>query len=151
MKTRLRFRHFILMVTLVAGGSLPAAESSGATRDITALLTSQVAAWNRGDIDGFMQAYLESDLLRFASGASITHGWRATRDGYKQRYPDRATMGTLAFSDLEITELSADAAIAFGRWKLAREQDAPNGLFTLTLRKTRAGWRIVQDHTSNGK
>jgi hypothetical protein len=59
-------------------------------------------------------------------------------------------MGTLAFSELAVTELASDAAIAFGRWKLTRAQDAPQGLFTLTLKRTPGGWRIIQDHTSGG-
>src|SRR5438309_1473952 len=95
-----------LRLALLLAAALTLTSRASTTSDITALLTAQTAAWNRGDIDGFMQAYLESDLLRFASGASVTRGWRATRDGYKQRYPDRATMGTLEFSELEITELS---------------------------------------------
>jgi ketosteroid isomerase-like protein len=121
---------------------------STATRDITALLETQSAAWNRGDLDAFMQAYAPIDDLRFASGDTVTYGWRSTLERYKTRYPDRATMGTLAFTKLVVTELSPDAAIAFGRWQLTRAHDRPHGLFTLTLRKTSAGWRIVADHTS---
>jgi ketosteroid isomerase-like protein len=127
---------------------------SVATREITALLTAQAAAWNRGDLDAFMQAYAQTDALRFASGGSVTYGWSQTLARYKQRYPDKAAMGTLAFTDLVVTELvvtelAPDAALVFGHWQLAREKDSPHGLFTLTLKKTAAGWRIIQDHTSS--
>jgi ketosteroid isomerase-like protein len=118
--------------------------------DIRQLLADQGAAWNRGDIDGFMQGYWKSDELRFASGGNITHGWQTTLDRYKRSYPDRTAMGTLAFNDLDITLLAPDAAIAFGRWELAREKDKLWGLFTLTLRRTADGWRIIQDHTAAG-
>lgn len=127
----------------------PVAADSEAATAIKALLAAQAAAWNRGDIDGFMAGYAQTDTLRFASGGNVTYGWRPTLERYKQRYPDRATMGTLAFSDLVVTELAPDAALVFGRWKLVREKDAPNGLFTLTLKKTAAGWRVIQDHTSS--
>ena len=126
-----------------------ATPSHDPTREITTLLAAQSAAWNRGDLEGFMQAYAPTDELRFASGASVTRGWRATLERYQQRYPDKSAMGTLSFLDLEITALGPDAAIAFGRWKLTREKDAPQGLFTLTLKKLPGGWRIVQDHTSS--
>jgi ketosteroid isomerase-like protein len=129
-----------------SSGGIPA--NSPATVEITALLQNQAAAWNRGDIDGFMAGYAPIDDLRFASGDSITYGWRPTLERYKSHYPDRATMGTLTFSDIAVTELAPDAAIAFGRWSLTRAKDRPHGLFTLTLRKTAAGWRIIQDHTS---
>jgi len=143
----------LVLVALFFAARLASAEPapSPAARAIAALLTEQSAAWNRGDLEGFMQAYEQSDTLRFASGANVTHGWRATLERYKKGYPDKAAMGTLAFTDLVVTELAPDAALAFGRWKLTREKDAPNGLFTLTLKKTAAGWRIIHDHTSSAK
>ncbi len=125
------------------------APASSATREITALLDAQAAAWNHGDLDGFMQAYAQIDDLRFASGGTVTYGWQPTLERYRQRYPDKAAMGSLVFSDLIVTELASDAAIVFGRWQLERAADTPHGLFTLTLRKTPAGWRIIFDHTSS--
>ena len=138
-------------LTISCGALVFAAEQPPVTREIVALLSAQSAAWNRGDIDGFMQAYAPTATLRFASGGNVTLGWRPTLERYKQRYPDRAAMGTLSFTDVEITSLAPDVAIAFGRWKLTREKDAPHGLFTLTLKKTAAGWRIIQDHTSSAQ
>ena len=148
MNRRLRLVGFVLAI-LIAPFALAAEKNTAVTREITALLSTQSAAWNRGDIEGFMQAYAQTDDLRFASGGTVTLGWRATLDRYKLRYPDKTAMGTLAFSDLEVTGLAPDTALAFGRWKLTREKDAPHGLFTLTLRKTAAGWRIIHDHTSS--
>ncbi len=95
-----------------------------------------------------MQTYAPVDDLRFASGGTVTYGWKPTLQRYKQRYPDRAAMGTLVFSDLAVTELSPDAALIFGHWQLTRAHDAPHGLFTLLVRLTPAGWRIFADHTS---
>ncbi len=137
------------------------APASTAPREITALLDAQAAAWNRGDIDAFMTGYAQTDTLRFASGDSVTYGWRQTLEGYKRRYPDKAAMGALTFSELVVTELAPDAAIVFGRWHLARAKDEPHGLFTLTLKKFSSGspasggakvdpgWRIIFDHTSS--
>ncbi len=112
------------------------------------MLNQQAAAWNRGDIDGFMARYAPLADLRFASGGNVTRGWQPTLERYKKSYPDHATMGTLTFSELEVTVLAPDAAIVFGHWALQREKDAPHGLFTLTFKKFTAGWRIIQDHTS---
>jgi ketosteroid isomerase-like protein len=57
-------------------------------------------------------------------------------------------MGTLTFSDLEIEQLGPNSAVALGRWELKRASDSLYGRFTLILRKTPDGWRIVHDHTS---
>ncbi len=115
--------------------------------EIVSILKMQEAAWNRGSIRQFMDGYLQSDSLRFASGGSVTTGWKTTLDRYLLHYPDSASMGKLRFSDLRITVLAA-AAFVFGKWRLLRAAGEPHGLFTLVFRKTAAGWRIIHDHTS---
>jgi ketosteroid isomerase-like protein len=116
---------------------------------IRAVLNAQVAAWNRGDIEGYMNGYDRSPNTEFVGADSITRGWQDVLDRYKKRYDTREKMGTLAFSDLEITMLSSDAALVLGRWRLKRANDEPHGTFTLLFRKRRAGWRIVHDHSSS--
>ncbi|MDB6094289.1 MAG: hypothetical protein JWM32_1851 [Verrucomicrobia bacterium] len=136
----------VLLVSLLLASCLAAAGPANA--EILQVLSIQADAWNRGDIDGFMKTYAQTPELRFASGAAVTYGWKPTLERYKQRYPDRAAMGTLAFSELVVTELSADAAVVFGHWQLTRAKDTPHGLFTLLVRRTADGWRIFADHTS---
>lgn len=143
-----RLLRWILPVALLAVPATARAADPSRSQEILPLLEAQVAAWNRGDIDGFMQTYAPTDDLRFASGDTVTYGWRATLERYRHRYPDRAAMGTLAFQDLVVTELGADAALVFGHWQLTRAADRPHGLFTLLVRRTPAGWRIFADHTS---
>ena len=123
-------------------------QRSAIVRDITAVLNTQTNAWNRGDIEGFMLGYWNSEQLVFASGDNVTHGWQTTLDRYKKNYNSREKMGTLKFSDLEINVISKDAAVALGSWSLARTSDNPKGKFTLIFRKFKEGWRIVHDHTS---
>ncbi len=120
-----------------------------APRRIARRLMAQQDAWNRGDIDAFMTGYWKSDELRFASGNTVTKGWQATLDRYKKRYDSREKMGKLTFSDLDINVLCRDAALAFGRWKIERNGETPNGLFTLLFRKIDGEWVIVHDHTSS--
>ncbi len=118
---------------------------------ITKVLDDQVNAWNLGSIDKFMDGYWRNDSLRFASGTNITYGWQATLSRYKSLYSDRASMGTLSFSDMVIDVLSPDAAIVFGRFRTKGVSSSgadSTGLFTLTLRKISGNWRITSDHTS---
>lgn len=121
------------------------ARSEAAIRKV---MDEQSAAWNWGDIEGFMQGYWKSDQLTFVSGTNVTRGWQATLDRYKKSYDSRAKMGVLTFSGLEITKLGKDAAVVLGDWSLAGEKDTPHGKFTLTFRKLKEGWRIIIDHTS---
>jgi ketosteroid isomerase-like protein len=116
---------------------------------IRAVLDAQAAAWNRGDVEGYMDGYDRSPNTEFVGGDSITRGWQEVLDRYKKKYDTRDRMGTLTFSDLEIKILSGDAALVLGRWRLKRASDEPHGTFTLLFRKTKAGWRIVHDHSSS--
>jgi ketosteroid isomerase-like protein len=95
-----------------------------------------------------MSGYYQSDSLRFAVGGSVTYGWQLVLERYKNRYKDKAAMGTLTFSDIDIKILSKDVALVFGKWKLKRAEDEPWGLFTLVFKKTGQGWRVIHDHTS---
>ncbi len=115
---------------------------------IRAVMDAQAAAWNAGDIEGYMKGYWNSPNLVFASGDTVTKGFQPTLERYKKRYDSRAKMGTLRFSDLEIEVLSKDAAKVLGSWSLQREADNPKGKFTLIFRKFKDGWLITHDHTS---
>ena len=117
---------------------------------LRAVLDAQVEAWNRGDIEGFMEGYARSGDTVFVSGDNVMRGWQTVLDRYKKTYDSREKMGRLAFTELEIKIISKDAAVALGRWELTRATDTPHGRFTLIFRHTNEGWRIVHDHTSSG-
>jgi ketosteroid isomerase-like protein len=137
----------VLMLTLPAAAQTEQ-QKAEIENDILAVMTVQASAWNRGDIDSFMLGYWKSEKLVFASGDNITRGWQSTLDRYKKTYDSKAKMGELAFTGLEITVLSRDAAVVLGSWSLKRESDNPKGKFTLIFRRVKEGWRIVHDHTS---
>ncbi len=135
----------ILAATVFGSAAAAAAEP---TAEICEILHAQQRAWNRGDIDGFMSGYARSRSTIFVSEDTVTRGWQTVRNRYKKKYSDREKMGTLTFSDLEITPLGPSAAIVIGRWQLKRKIDKPHGRFTLVFRHLTEGWRIVHDHTS---
>ena len=116
--------------------------------EIQSVLSAQQDAWNRGDIDAFMNGYARSASTVFVSEDEVRRGWETVRDRYRVKYSDRAKMGTLSFSDIEVTMLSPDAAVVLGSWRLKRANDEPHGRFTLIFKRLPEGWRIVHDHTS---
>ncbi len=116
---------------------------------VRSVIEAQAAAWNRGDVTGYMEGYAREDATTFVSGDTVTRGWQTVHDRYKARYDTREKMGTLAFTELEFKPLSDFYIMATGRWQLTRAADTPRGRFTLLFRRTAAGWRIVHDHTSS--
>jgi beta-aspartyl-peptidase (threonine type) len=138
-------------VAVLLGGwnILSAAPPAAADQAIRQVLTDQAAAWNRGDLDGFMAGYWRDPNLTFFSEGTVTRGWDATIERYRKRYKSEGKeMGKLTFSELDVQVLGDDAAVVRGRWGLELSSSKPGGLFTLLFRKKAEGWRIVHDHTS---
>ncbi|PYQ14608.1 MAG: DUF4440 domain-containing protein [Acidobacteria bacterium] len=140
-----------LLVVVAAGPRAGSPTKAPPAEAVRAVLDRQVEAWNRGDLEGFMAGYWSSPDLVFQSGATVTRGWQATLDRYRQRYQaEGREMGRLRFEDLDVQVLCADAALVRGRWHLTmKDGSQPNGLFTLLLRRLGSEWRIVHDHTSS--
>ncbi len=146
-----RFLSTLTILLLPASvGAQGKTDRADARKAIRAVLDAQVTAWNKGDLEGFMAGYWQSPDLTFFSGKSRERGWQATLDRYRKRYQGEGReMGKLAFGEIDIAFLGPDHALVRGRWQLALRKEAPGGLFTLIVRQTPAGWRIIHDHTSN--
>ncbi|MCC7505837.1 MAG: nuclear transport factor 2 family protein [Saprospiraceae bacterium] len=129
-------------------GPLFSQQNAAASREIRSVMQEQQDAWNRGDLEEFMQGYWQSDSLRFIGSRGLTYGWQATLDNYKKGYPDRDAMGTLTFDILSVELLSKKSAFVVGKWHLARKAGDLSGHYTLLWRKIKGKWVIVADHSS---
>lgn len=115
---------------------------------IKKVMQLQQEAWNRADINTFMEGYWKSDSLKFIGRNGVTYGWQTTLENYKKGYPTPEAMGQLTFTIVSLDVLADDSAFMIGRWKLKRTNDEPGGHFTLLWRKIDKKWVIVADHTS---
>ena len=106
----------ILLSCAVARSAPPQPGKSDAKAEaaIRAVIETQAAAWNRGDLEGYMDGYDRSPNTEFVGGDTITRGWQTVLDRYRRNYGSREKMGVLTFSDLKITLLSKDAALVLG-------------------------------------
>jgi len=114
--------------------------------EIKAVLDAQKAAWNAKKLDGFMAYYWKSKDLTFQAGDKVVRGWGAVNNRYKKNYP-ADKMGTLDFKDVEIRLLGKNFAYVLGKWSVAQAAETKGGIFSLILRRTAKGWRIIHDHT----
>ncbi len=129
-------------------GAQRTSDSTAAAKAIISVLRQQERGWNAGDIELYMKGYHNSPRTRFISGGTVTFGYDTVLARYRRGYPDAASMGTLAFTGIQIEQLSSTLALVYGKWELWRDKDHPWGMFTLILKKTKQGWRIIHDHTS---
>ncbi len=135
---------FLLVLLVITAAFTLKAQDKEA---ILKVLSTQQVAWNRGDIDSFMQGYWQSDSLLFVGKSAPTYGWQNTLNNYKKGYPNKAAMGTLSFNILKIDVLDATNAFVLGGWNVKTDKDT-GGYFTLWFRKINGEWKIVVDHTS---
>jgi ketosteroid isomerase-like protein len=136
-----------------AAKQIRSGQSKSAAAEIRAVLDAQVAAWNSGKLEEFMDGYWRSPDLTFFSGGRKLSGWEATIERYRKTYQaEGREMGKLAFSDLDIQQLGPNAAVVRGRWELTMSDGKkPGGLYTLIFRRFKQGWKIVHDHTSSNQ
>jgi beta-aspartyl-peptidase (threonine type) len=117
-------------------------------RAIERLLAEQDAAWDRGDLAGFVAGYAEGERMTYVGkGGAIVRGRRALEDRYRASYPE-GRRGTLSFSELDVRRVGRDAYLVLGRWALDLPPDHPHGRFTLVLERGANGLEIIHDHSS---
>ncbi|OFY87234.1 MAG: DUF4440 domain-containing protein [Bacteroidetes bacterium RIFCSPLOWO2_12_FULL_35_15] len=142
-------KKYLLILALIMIANRTFSQTENKMRStIEKIMHEQEAAWNKGDIDGFMLSYWNNDSLKFIGKNGIQYGWKNTLDNYKKSYPDKATMGELVFSIISVEQLSENSCYVIGKWNLKREKGDIGGYYTLLWKRINDKWVIVTDHTS---
>ena len=82
-------RFVILLCLLFAGQVFPAADAESSIR---AVLSTQVDAWNKGDLSTFVTTYADDCLF---VGKQVVRGRPAVLARYQKTYSNPAAMGKL--------------------------------------------------------
>lgn len=136
---------YVLLFAACTARHSPAPFTPADDAAIRAVMADQEAAWDRADIDGFMQGY--ADTVCFLSPRGRTCGRAEVTANYKRSYPDASAMGDLTFGVGEVVPAGAGHAWMTGTWRLTRTNDTLAGAFSLLWVKQGEGWRIARDHT----
>lgn len=150
--------HWVVALALLFAwtappGAMAAGDEAAAIRQA---MTTQQAAWNRGDVEAFMQTYKDAPDTTFV-GSAVRKGYRTILESYRRHYATRAQMGRLSFSEVDVrllpgTDGEVRYAVVTGRFHLERkahgEVAQDDGIYSLLWEKTAAGWKIILDHTS---
>jgi uncharacterized protein (TIGR02246 family) len=124
---------------------------SAQTPAVEQVLKDSQAAWNRGDLAAFASYYEDSPDTTFIGREVVRGGVAAILERYRRAYPTREAMGTLTFSEIAVRPLANGIALSTGKYALKRSASGGGdaaGRFTLILKRTTAGWKIIHDHSS---
>ncbi len=117
---------------------------------VETMLSQSAIAWNDGRLDGFMDDYLESSNTTYIGVSGLIVGYEGIRERYAPLFEPGASRDSLEFTDVRVRRLAAIEAIATARWILSRDGTVTgSGPFTLVLRHTGNGWKIIHDHSSS--
>lgn len=133
------------VVALMMAACQPSSDPQADEGAIRKVMDEQEAAWDRGDIRGYMAGYAED--VCFIGRRGRTCGKEAVTLNYEKSYPDKAAMGDLHFALHEVLPAGGEHAWVTGTWELFRAADTLSGGFSLLWRKGPDGWLILRDHS----
>jgi hypothetical protein len=114
------------------------------------LLTDSQEKWNGGDLDGFMYWYQPGPETSFMGSDGPFYGWEQIRDRYAPGFEPGASRDSLRFENIETRPIAPWLGLATARYVLFQEDSVTRtGIFTLVVKHTTEGWRIIHDHSSS--
>lgn len=106
------------------------------------------AAWNNGDLEGYLEGYWDSEQTRYVSNAQVVRGKAAIVAGYRSRFPRSEALGTLALQHIEVEAIGEQDALIFGVMAHTLDETTREVAFTVHVRQIDGTWRIVSDHSA---
>lgn len=132
-------------VTTTTNGIEKSDSKALAEAGIRLVMEAQEIAWNKHDLEGFMEGYWKSDELKFYGSSGLTKGWNQTLENYKKSYPTSAESGTLKFVINDISKIEGDNYWVMGEYHLKRQIGDADGVFMILFKKINGSWKIIAD------
>lgn len=130
---------------LAAALMLLAGAPSGASGGVAA----QVAAWNRGDLEGALDSYCDVPRLTWVNRGGVTRGLAEFAAAMRADFADRALMGVYEAEILESRALGRGASLVVLRWSISRDgRRLMGGVSTQLWERCRGRLRITLEHAS---
>ena len=126
------------------------AARDSAAREIAVMMQASAMAWNRGDLDAFVNYYEPDSTTTYIGRNGIVRGRAAIRAVYAPRFAPGGVRDSLSFENTEIDLLAPGVANVISWYRLMRgDSTTARGPTSLVMRHDADGqWRIVHDHSS---
>ena len=130
--------------------SVTQAARDSAAREIAIMMQASAMAWNRGDLDAFVNYYEPDTTTTYIGRNGVVRGRAAIRAVYAPRFAPGGVRDSLSFENTEIDLLAPGVANVISWYRLMRgDSMTARGPTSLVMRHDPDGqWRIVHDHSS---
>ena len=107
-----------------------------------------VEAWNRHDLDGYLDGFWRSDSLILVVEGETVRGWDLLSKALHTGYPNPTEMGNVTLDRVQVQMLSSDLALALTWDTVSFPKKKEFGTSTIVMKKLPEGWRVAVMHTS---
>ena len=135
----------LALVLLCAAGAF--AQKSSPEGQIKAVFQVTADGWNSGDLSKYLSAYVPdaTEMLSTGPAGGVDKIEKTMKDGF---WKTGRPIQQLRYESIVVRMLGKDNALVTGQYILSGA-DKPDrkGWFTTVWVKTKAGWRMMHDHS----
>ena len=148
MKMKTTITIFILTFAFTMISFAQKAAKDGSAEDqIRAVLDITAVGWNTGDLSKYLYAYVPeaTEMLATGPAGGVEAIEKTMKEGF---WKSGRPLQQLRYENLVVRMLGKENALVTGQFILSGA-DKPDrkGWFTTVWTKTKAGWRMIHDHS----
>ena len=117
-------------------------------KEIYEQMTKMLDAWNRHDLDAYLDGFLHSDDIVLVVDGETIRGWDLLSKAFHSGYPNPKEMGTVIFDRVQVQMLGPDLGFVLIWYSIAFPKRKQFGTDTIIVKKVAEGWREMISHTS---
>jgi uncharacterized protein (TIGR02246 family) len=124
------------------------AGAADAEKEVYDQIVRMVDAWNRHDIDGYLDGFVRTgDVVVVVEGETV-RGWDLLSKAYHGGYPNPEEMGTVTLDRMQVQMLAPDLAFVLSWYTIRFPKKSQFGTDSIVMKKMPEGWRELISHTS---
>jgi uncharacterized protein (TIGR02246 family) len=117
-------------------------------KEIYDQMLKMLDAWNRHDLDAYLDGFLHSDDIVLVVDGETIRGWDLLSKAFHSGYPNKDEMGTVFFDRVQVQMLAPDLGFVLVWYSIAFPKKKQFGTDTIIVKKVAEGWREMISHTS---
>jgi uncharacterized protein (TIGR02246 family) len=117
-------------------------------KEIYDQMMKMLDAWNRHDLDAYLDGFLHSDDIVLVVDGETIRGWDLLSKAFHSGYPNKDEMGTVFFDRVQVQMLAPDLGFVLVWYSIAFPKKKQFGTDTIIVKKVAEGWREMISHTS---